>query len=68
MLWTTIRFATTLLFFLNQLMSYSIAIEIDQGKIKRIELNQKSSRLIEKITNLIFCHKNDEDDVGNKDN
>ncbi|NET25137.1 hypothetical protein [Okeania sp. SIO1I7] len=66
-LWTTIRFATTLLFFLNQLMSYSIAIEMDQGNIRRIELNQKSNKLIEKITSFIFGEndENGEDDVGN---
>ncbi|GGA44134.1 hypothetical protein CYANOKiyG1_62830 [Okeania sp. KiyG1] len=56
----TIRFTTTLLFFLNQLMSYSIAIEIDQGNIRRIEMSQKSSKLIEKVVNFIFG----EDDVN----
>ena len=66
-LWTTIRFTTTLLFFLNQLMSYSIAIEIDQGNIRRIELNQKSNKLIEKISSFIFGEndENGEDDMGN---
>ncbi|WP_255502812.1 hypothetical protein [Okeania sp. KiyG1] len=41
-------------------MSYSIAIEIDQGNIRRIEMSQKSSKLIEKVVNFIFG----EDDVN----
>lgn len=60
-LWRIIRFTTTFLFFLNQLMSYSIAIEIDQGNIRKIEMNQKSSKLIGKIVDFIFG----EDDVNN---
>ncbi|MEM1170450.1 MAG: hypothetical protein AAGJ08_15555 [Cyanobacteria bacterium P01_H01_bin.35] len=54
--------AIPVLIFVNQLLSYSFAIELDQGNIKRIEFRKEHNRLIEKIIDLLPGDKNDEED------
>ncbi len=53
--------AIPVLMFVNQLLSYSLIIELEQGNIKRIEF-AKHNRLIEKIIDPFFSEKNDEED------
>lgn len=61
-MWKIMGNAIPVLIFLNQLLSYSLAIEMDQGNIKRIELHKEHNRLIEKIIDLLPGEKNDEED------
>ncbi|GGA32746.1 hypothetical protein [Okeania sp. KiyG1] len=52
----------TVIFFVNQLLSYSFAMEIDQNSIKRIEFRKEPNGVIEKILYFLSGEKNDEED------
>ncbi|MGD1699555.1 hypothetical protein [Dapis sp. BLCC M229] len=61
-MWKIMGSAIPVLMFVNQLLSYSLAIELEQGNIKRIEFRKEHNRLIEKIIDFFPSEKNDEEE------